>query len=290
MVEKKLTFSLFDANDGPNDSRPGGLVPDIAAALLGIQEAVRLMVQHLGNRERGPGLPANWIRDQSRLRMVDTQTGSYVGGLVVDAPLDSQPYLDDFGNRALEALQAWDGKGPSALPEEVVGTLHVTAARLSDGVQLWFGDAENPRRVLIERRTSTPRTSSGVTEALLHGWLYEVNWDRQTAQLHDFSGEYVNLRFAEDLNEDMLRLATRFVEVRGRGRFNDNDQWTTVEVQQLNEARSWNEPFDVEAFLNDPNSMVFDPAKVVITSEPFDVDEFIRGIHEGRDVRRERPE
>ena len=34
---------------------------------------------------------------------------------------------------------------------------------------------------------------------------------------------------------------------------------------------------------------LFDPARVVTTSEPFDVDEFIRGIREGRDVRREWP-
>ena len=134
------------------------------------------------------------------------------------------------------------------------------------------------------------RTTAGLTEALLHGWLYEVNWDKRTAQLHDYSGEYVQLRFAEDFHEDMLRLATRHVEVRGRGRFNDNGKWTTVEVRQLSASRSWNDPFDVEAFLNDPNPKLFDPERVVTTSEPFDVDEFIRGIREGRDVLRERPE
>ena len=48
--------------------------------------------------------------------------------------------------------------------------------------------------------------------------------------------------------------------------------------------RSWNEPFDLEAFLNDPNPKVFDPDKLVTASEPFDVDEFIRIIHESRDA------
>ena len=95
--------------------------------------------------------------------------------------------------------------------------------------------------------------------------------EKGTAQLHDYSGEYVQLRFAEEFNQDMLRLATRHVEVRGRGRFNDNNKWTSVEVQQLNDARSWNDPFDVEAFLNDPNPKIFDPETVVTTSEPFDV-------------------
>ena len=198
--------------------------------------------------------------------------------------------MDDFGNRAIQALNEWDGKGQSTLPKDVVDTLHATAAKLSDGVKLWFGDAENPHKVEIQRKPAAPRTTSDLTDAFLHGWLYEVNWDKDTAQLHDFSGKYVQLRFSEDLHEDMLRLATRYVEVKGRGRFNDSDQWTSVEVHQINAARSGTEPFDVGAFLNDPNPKVFDPEKVVTTSEPFDVDEFILGVREGRDVRRERPE
>ena len=48
--------------------------------------------------------------------------------------------------------------------------------------------------------------------------------------------------------------------------------------------RTWNEPFDLEEFLNDPNPKIFDPDKVVTASEPFDVDEFIRIIHESRDA------
>ena len=107
-------------------------------------------------------------------------------------------------------------------------------------------DRENPHRTEIQRRPAAARTTTDVTEALLQGWLYEVNWDRGTAQLHDYSGEYVQLRFAAEFNEDMLRLATRHVEVRGRGRFNENSKWTTVEVQHLNAARSWNDPLDVE--------------------------------------------
>jgi hypothetical protein len=285
MAEQRLTFALSD----PDDQRPGGLVPEIVTALAGIQDAVRLIVQHLGDREKGPGQPPKWIRDQSTLRLVELRPGSFIADLVVEAPPDGQSYLDDFGNRAIETLQEWDGMQATTLPKDVEDTLHSTAAKLSDGVRLWFGGRDSPHRVEIHRRPTTARKTTGVTEALLHGWLYEVNWDKGTAQLHDYSGEYVQLRFAEEFNQDMLRLATRHVEVRGRGRFNDNNKWTSVEVQQLNDARSWNDPFDVEAFLNDPNPKIFDPETVVTTSEPFDVDEFIRGIREGRDVQRNRP-
>ena len=286
MAEQRLTFALSD----PHDRRPGGLVPEILTALGGIQDAVRLLVQHFGDREKGPGQPPKWIRDQSTLRLVEMRPGSFIADLVIEDPPDGQPYLDDFGSQAIQALQEWNGTQTSTLPKDVEDTLHTTAAKLSEGVRLWLGRRDNPRAVEIQRSPAAARTTTGLTEARIHGWLYEVNWDRRTAQLHDYSGEYVQLRFGEDFHEDMLRLATRHVEVRGRGRFNDNGKWTTVEVQQLKASRSWNDPFDVEAFLSDPNPKLFDPDSVVTTSEPFDVDEFIRGIREGRDVLRERPE
>ena len=52
----------------------------------------------------------------------------------------------------------------------------------------------------------------------------------------------------------------------------------------LEAGRSMWEPFDREAFLRDPDPKIFDPAAVVSASEPFDVDEFIRVVREGRDV------
>ena len=98
------------------------------------------------------------------------------------------------------------------------------------------------------------------------------------------TGGYVRLRFAPTLHDDMLRLATQYVEVRGRGRFNPNDEWTSVQVDQVSGTRSGREPFDLEAFLNESNPKVFDPEQTVTASEPFDVDAFVRGIHEGRDA------
>ena len=85
------------------------------------------------------------------------------------------------------------------------------------------------------------------------------------------------------MHGEMRRLATQFVEVRGNGLINKNDRWQWVLVEEITETRSSNEPFDMEAFLNNPNPKIFDPEKVVTASEPFDVDEFIRIIREGRE-------
>ena len=122
-------------------------------------------------------------------------------------------------------------------------------------------------------------------KALLFGWLREVNWARGTAQLHDHGGGYVPLRFEPALGDDMRRLATEYVEVRGKGRFDQHDRWTTVKVEQVSGTQSWRDPFDIDALLNDPNPKIFDPEKVVtidLSDEEFE--DFLRAIHEGRDA------
>ena len=50
----------------------------------------------------------------------------------------------------------------------------------------------------------------------------------------------------------MRNLATKFVRVAGKGRINDNDAWTTVKVEEISATSSWKEPFNLDAFLNDP--------------------------------------
>lgn len=120
--------------------------------------------------------------------------------------------------------------------------------------------------------------------ALVEGRLMEVNWACGTAELHYIPQRIVPLRFDPVLNDDMRRLATQYVEIRGRGRFNDNDEWDIIYVEQITDTRSWSEAFDLKAFRNNPNPKIFDPEKVVTVSEPFDVDEFIRIIREGRDA------
>ena len=63
-----------------------------------------------------------------------------------------------------------------------------------------------------------------------------------------------------------------------------------AEVDQVSGTRSWREPFDIDALLNDPNPKVFDPDKVVtidLSDEEFE--DFLRAIHEGRDAGYEAP-
>ena len=149
-----------------------------------------------------------------------------------------------------------------------------------DGLLIRRCAAADPIRTV--RPSKRPAASTETLTINLQGWLKTVDWDRRTAQLHEYGGGFVPLRFSLELDQDMRRLATQYVEVRGRGELNEQDKWTVVQVEELLETRSHFTPFDLDAFLNDPNPKLFDPDHMVTASEPFDVDEFIRTIYEGR--------
>ena len=279
----QLTITL----DGPGIGEYGVAVDDLAVALEGVQGALRLMVEHLGGRQPGPGRPPRWVRDQSTLRLTSTSTSSFAATLSLGRPPDGQAHLEDLGPQAIDALLNWDGCEDSTLPSTVTDKLYEMPAELPEGARLWLGSIDGRRRVEVRRTERGAATERTAEAALLRGWLKEVNWDKLTAQLHDSTGGFVRLRFDPELNEEMLRLATRYVEIRGDGRFNPNDEWTSVHVERIDGTRSGREPFDLESVLKDPNPKVFDPEHVITASEPFDVDEFVRVIHEGRDVGRE---
>ena len=144
------------------------------------------MVEHLGDRERRPGRPPQWVRDQSSLRFKGTRPGSVVADLELERPPDGQAYLDDYGAQALAAIRAWDGTEDSTLPRPVVDRLRVAASSLPEHVRLWIGGPGDAGRVEFNRRDRAPREPHAEA-ALLYGWLREVNWDRGTAQLHDYT-------------------------------------------------------------------------------------------------------
>ncbi len=121
---------------------------------------------------------------------------------------------------------------------------------------------------------------------LLYGHLQGVDMSRRTAQLRLYKDEPVNLEFDAGLASAMGTLATEYVKVTGCGWFSNPETWPTVHVEQISRAGGRGQPFDVKEFLNRPNPKRFDPGQVVAASEPFDVDDFIQVIREGRDVGR----
>ena len=281
---------LFITFEGPHVTEDGVPLEGFLAALRGIQDAMRLMVEYLGNRPSQRGQPPRWVREQSALRLVSTKPGSFVAELA-RVPQQNGRFLEnDYGSRALAALEHWDGTEDSILPRQVTNRIYDIPSALPEDIRLWLGNDVDRRRIELKRVNGTARlgasTSSGLaTEAvLLYGWLNAVNWNRCTAELHRIGERYVPLRFDSALHDDMLRYATQLVEVRGQGRINNKDEWQYVRVEQLNGSSKVSESFDLDAFLNNPNPKTFDSEKVITASQPFDVDEFIRVIREGRDV------
>ena len=281
---------LYLTFEGPDVGESGLPVDAFAHALTGMQDAMRLMVEHLGGRQPGPGQPPRWVREQSSLRLTAVRPDSLVAELTLTPP-DGQLPLENFAEQAVEAICGWDGSQNSTLPSMVADRLCDIPLALPGDVRLWVGGADTHRKIEIKRPTADARSVPQNEEALLHGWLREVNWYRGTAQLHDYTGSFVRLRFAQEQAEDMQRLARQHVEVKGHGQFNQKGDWTSVSVEQISAARAWGEPFDMDEFLNDPNPKIFDPDNLVTASEPFDVDEFVHIIHSGRDEgRKESPD
>ena len=271
--------------DGPGVGESGVALDTFTVVLDRIQSAMRLMVGHLGGRQPSPGQPPNWVRDQSRMRLTATRSGSFVAQLTLEPSPDGQTDMFGYGPRAFEAILEWDGRENSTLPPVVADELQQAASSLPSDVRLWLGDGDDSRKVEVGRTVREEKLAPQADAAVLEGCLKEVNWDRRTAQLHQFGGAYARLRFDAELDDEMLRLATRHIEVRGRGRFNRNDEWMTVDVEQVRETRSWQQPFDLEAFHNHPNPKIFDPEKIVaidLTDEEWET--FDRAIREGRDA------
>ena len=91
----------------------------LPAALEGAQDAVRLMVEHLGDRELRPCRPTQWVRDRRALRFTRRRPGWVVAGRELELPPGGQAYLGGYGARALAAIEAWGATEASTLPKPV---------------------------------------------------------------------------------------------------------------------------------------------------------------------------
>ncbi len=267
-----------------NPELGGASMRDYLAVMGAIERAMRLMVEHLGGREPSRGQPPAWVQEQSQLQIIAQEPGSLVTEALPFPPVGTQLRLENHGEKAFAALRDWDGTDQSSLPTSVTEHLYDAADKLGDQAQFFIGDRDQPRRVCVLRRRAIVQAQGDAEHALVHGWLREVNWAQGTAQLHNRDGNHVRLRFEDDLGADMQRLATQYVEVRGTGRINEQDEWTSIQVAELHPTRGWTEQFELDELLKNQVRKLFDPDKVVTASEPFDADEFVRTIREARDA------
>ncbi|MYK68772.1 MAG: hypothetical protein F4020_04215 [Gammaproteobacteria bacterium] len=309
--EGELTNQLSITLDGPDVTDGSVPVAALVATLDGVQDAMRLMVLHLAGLEPKPGRPPAWVREQSGLRLVSAEPGSFAAVVELDRPRDVQGVVGTsespearsdalpaaYGEVAFASLLEWDGSAESTLPQTVSERLAAIPTRLPAQCEVWLGSPGDRRRAKI---TAEPHISGslvtalaplplrappGEEEALLYGWLREVNWGARTAQLHDARDGFVPLTFGRSLHVAMLRLATQYVEVRGSGQFGKDGEWTSVHVNQLNETRSSSEPFDLDSFLNEPDPKIFDQDKIVTIDLPDEEWEaFDRAIRAGREA------
>ena len=245
---------------------------------------MRGMVEHLAGREPGRGRPPQWVRDQSALGLRATRQGSFVAELVL-IPTEDQPDLTDHGPQALEALLNWNEDTGDSLPRQVQERYEAISLVLPESMTLSLGTPDDTRRIRFERSEPIAEPDPEPEKALLYGELKEVNWHKRTAHLHRIGFSYVKLRFGPDLDGEMLRLATQYVKIIGQGTFDKDENWETVYVEEVKETRACLEPFDREAFPNDPNPKIFNPDDIVpigLSDEEWEA--FDRAIREGRDV------
>ena len=277
--------TLHVAFDGPRVNEVGVTFADFYKTIQHLQTALRNMVIDLANIS---GRPPDWVRQESILRLRNTFPGSLGAELLLAPEPDSQGSLENYGQLAIDRIVSWkpeDTEGPGLLPQPVADALYRIYSEISSEITtVTISNPDTGHSLLVPRIEGAMPAGGQLQSGPLYGWLNEVNWERRTAQLHRYGERYVPLRFGIDFHDDMLQLATQYVEVRGRGHLNRKDEWTSVQVEQVTLASTWNDPFDLETFMNNPSPKLFDPEEVVRASEPFDVDEFVRIIREGRDV------
>ena len=288
-----MTDRFEVAFEGPGIESDGVPWADFQATLEHVQRAVRLMVAEMVGGAAGGGRPSDLVRRESALRLLPTSRGS----LRVQIGLESRNGLTivvgeyevivgEYGAMALDRIFAVE-EATETLPESVLSELHLIGTDVSSAigvVRLSSPTGERSWKFHCAPSTPRQRAADNEEQALLSGWLREVDWANRSARLHRSDGPYIRLAFDAALDDEMHRLANTYVEVRGSGSFDAMDRWRTVQVEQLASAHSGNEPFDVERFLNAPNPKVFDANKMVTASEPFDADEFLSVIRQARHV------
>ena len=272
--------------EGPHVGEDGVPPEDMQAALGHVQRAFRYLVDHLRGGADRAGSPSGPARRGGLLRQGASSAGSVEAELVLSTESDNgQPPADHC--LAIERLLGWrevSGDGGDQFPPIVVEEMAAIGSDLSPAVSaVRLADPVSGRCMELRRKEPAEPLGEQIEDALLHGWLKEVNWRDRTAQLDGGDGTRVPLCFDDSLDWEMLRLATSFVNIRGRANFEDDDRLKIFHVEQISGTRSCRESFGRQAVLNDPNPKIFDPGKKVkidLTDEEWEA--FDQAIREGR--------
>ena len=137
----------------------------------------------------------------------------------------------------------------------------------------------------IPDQQTEPQPTAFPEKAAIWGYLRALDWTHMTGRLEPIMGNPVPLKFADGLAEAMRRHANQYVLIRGKGVIDDvADEWVIVNVEAIEADRDMYKPFDMEEF-NQRSRKPFKIGDLKPASEPFDVDEFIRSIREGRGKR-----
>ena len=270
---------------GP-DAGHGVDLDDLRKVAEHMRNAVRHVLADMMGTDISDGRPLDTIREQSALRLVSTSTGSLEAHIEIGRYTNGQAALEDHTDEAVTRILHSQNGGADTLPDAAKEALRSINDDLPADIEtVTVGEPNSKNRLRFARRVNSRLQSRGAEdEAVLYGWLREINWAQGTAQLHDWGGGHVNLSFEPLLAEDMRQFATEFVRIGGLGRIDESNSWGRVRIREIVPAGSFNtKPFDLETFLNDPSPKVFDPDKLVkIDLSDEEYESFISAIEEGR--------
>ena len=284
MVTNQLNVTF----DGPGISK-GVPISDLNKTLDNIQRAVRLMVEHLAGVETTPGRRKKMVNEQSELMLRGTSLGSLVAELELSDRRESFFGNDnDYGFKSLDAILDWNPDDERSLPDSVARVLQNIGKGLSPEIDsVTLGDRSGKRQVVISSSHSTRSEANGLMrgrDAVVRGYLMEVDWARGTARLDPRIGKPVRLRFDTDLHDEIRLLLSQFVKIQGKGNVNSGDEWTSIEIEAITSDRHWSSTFARDSL---SDSRVYRSADGLLIDDPFESDDelqtFIRVIHEGRD-------
>ena len=217
-----ITLSGWLADAGPLEI--GVVFPVVSE----FRAALREMIRHLWGVESGAGRPSDALRAASALKLVSVDRGSYAMTIEIAEPWAAHnspftPYewtavgtMPDAPLTALNALFAGATTDLDGLPEKVSGHLYKMQSRLPDGIDaVKVSDSASKAAFTIERRQRRRRQARR-SQTTQYGRLQEVDWARRSSELHSLSG-VIRLSFPENLADDMLAAARRYVAITGAG-------------------------------------------------------------------------